>query len=947
MPLGAPPSRSLDPFSAGIAPGTATLFDAYLGQPRTGKTNPLAGRNVTTWNMDEAYEGQALALRDTVIDWLWTANQTFYTEWCLPWKPVDDIYVEWRVWEANAHILGQNPHQATARLISQRRHTRRAALMRRGIGFQIEHDWAKTALGRESILIGMGQIARSYQETANAEVIRALLHASHWYQQYVRDNGQVRRLDHLDYLRHQRDYFAYFQKTKNGPELWDSATDAEANAYYGQFDTIIMPERMYNYITMVPPEKTDYYMRGPKGPAAIDGKGGWTMPAPKIQDSKEPSRWLAQKRVYQARAYHVEGTEPVELLAKPVQMGEYNQMDDRHCKYDDGCYVSKERDIMIYDEDRDRYSVITLKAALENCQLFDANGALIPLQTPEGGQATPDMARDFLTRVLPDGSIAPVEFLGDIGDLFIDVNMLDKMAETMLCRMYRGNPAARAAAESAQDALKLAEKLRPFLGQNAILDNPQALKVLYGSGVGASSSSSADTTELPASFNETLILLGNSIVTDSLVQRRLAAEINKATTLADLRSNVAPFLERHAVGDRDQGYKFEKPEQVREWFGKQLDQIASKLGATESKEGRFPQSAAEMGLFQEVSSPQDEYGYDEPVYMGSRFQSQPVGTIYGFGRNDEGVERMKQARGMGRDQTFSVQGVNNTGKDNMFNEHLKAIGASGMSSLKKKVAATLLAEPFNKKSLESFIVNNILFPMNFLILRPHGTWRGRTCIKMLGGGAAGNMYLAHGSAEVGHDAQRMISVLHSVAYMAAIVQNAQHVYAAPNLYIDRYMGGLGMRFFNPASYQRRSAEHSEESIVVVAVPYLEREFPNPLDIAGRHYTDYDSGLIDLKNNNELHYSTAYRYNNEYHFFSRSNQQDELSQPTVLPGDVHMNRICWSGAQFNYNRLSGKFDYYEYNTSGWGELVYPGCGRVRNGSDMYLDPQKMSSIATAV
>lgn len=234
MPNTGPPSRSLDPFSAGIALGTDSFLDAYLVQPRTGKTNPLAGRNVQTWNMDEAYEGKALQLGDTIIDWLWTANQTFYTEWCLPWKPVDDIYVEWTTFEANAHILGTNPHQATARLISQRRHTRRAALVRRGIGFQIERDWAKTALGRQSILIGMGQIARSYQETANAEVIRALLHAAHWQQQYVRENGSVRRMDHLDWLRYQRDYFAYFQKTTNGPELWDSATDAEANRYGGK-----------------------------------------------------------------------------------------------------------------------------------------------------------------------------------------------------------------------------------------------------------------------------------------------------------------------------------------------------------------------------------------------------------------------------------------------------------------------------------------------------------------------------------------------------------------------------------------------------------------------------------------------------------------------------------------------------------------------------------------
>lgn len=959
MPLTGPPSRSLDPFSAGIALGTDSFLDAYLIQPRTAKTNPLAGRNVTTWNMDEAYEGKALGLQDTIIDWLWTANQTFYTEWCLPWKPVDDIYVEWQIFEANAHILGQNPHQATARLISQRRHTRRAALVRRGIGFQIERDWAKTALGRQSILIGMGQIARSYQETANAEVIRALLHAAHWQQQYVRENGQVRRMDHLDYLRYQRDYFAYFQKTKNGPELWDSATDAEANRYHGRFDTIIMPERMYNYITMVPPEKTEYYRRGPKGPAAIDGKGGWTMPAPRMSDDKEPHRWLAQKRVYQARAYHVEGVEPLELLGKNVQQGEYNYMNDEHCKYDDGNYRSEERDILVFDEDRDRFSRITLRHALEHCQLFDDNGDLRDLQAPENGGVTADMASDFLSRVEAGGArVLPVRVLGDIGFAHMDVDMLDKMAETLLAREYRGRAEQRRLDEnSANDFGNVAKPSQATLN---ILGSDNAFMSSAAPG-GAKpydklfTKNAADPTKanvnsqmpIPKAFSETLVEFGQQIVGEALTQRRLQSEVSKASTLGDLRTNFAPWLEKNCVGSRAEGYKFEKPEQIRVWFSKTLDDMAARLGeeVQEPVERRLPESAAELGLFREHLQQERDYAdedYGEPQYTGSRFQS--VGTLYELGKHGRGLDEMKERR-------ETAKGVFSTNiadaSDGMFDYHLKQINDSSMSVLKKSRAILLLGCRIRRQFFESCISNNLLFPMNFLILRPHGTWRGRTCIKMLGGGEAGNTYFAHGSAEVGHDANRMISVLHSVAYMAAIVQNAQYVYAAPNLLIDAYYGGLGMGFFNPTSYQKRSPDGSENSIIVVAVPYKERQFPNPLDIAGRFYTDYDNGLVDIRHNDDLHYSTAYRYNNkEYLFYTRSNPQDELSEPTVIPEHVHMNRICWQGAQYMYNRVSGKFDYCELNTSGWGDLVYPGCGRVRRGGDLYLDPSRMKEIAVA-
>lgn len=123
-----PNSQLLDPFAAGISSGTNSIFDAYLGQPRGGTTNAMEKRNVTTWDMPEAYEGRSLFLGTTIMDWMWTANQTFYTEVVMPYKVVEDLYVEWTTWEANAHILGLTPEEATSRLISQRRNTRRAAL---------------------------------------------------------------------------------------------------------------------------------------------------------------------------------------------------------------------------------------------------------------------------------------------------------------------------------------------------------------------------------------------------------------------------------------------------------------------------------------------------------------------------------------------------------------------------------------------------------------------------------------------------------------------------------------------------------------------------------------------------------------------------------------------------------------------------------------------------
>ena len=238
--------------------------------------------------------------------------------------------------------------------------------------------------------------------------------------------------------------------------------------------------------------------------------------------------------------------------------------------------------------------------------------------------------------------------------------------------------------------------------------------------------------------------------------------------------------------------------------------------------------------------------------------------------------------------------------------------------------------------------------MNFLILRSGATYRGRTAIKVMSG-ECGNMYFCMGSAETGHDAALMVSIVHSVANMAAIVHKPEYVLAQGNLHIDRYYGGLGMKFFNPSTYMHRSSQGNEESIVVCAIPYAERQqnLPNPLDISGRFYTDYESGLVDVKVNDELHYSSAYRYNNLYQFYSATDPTDELTYPSCLPDDTHTNRICWAGAQFMFNRTSGKFDYYETSTGPFGECVYSGVGRVRNGSDQYLDPSRMHGMMQTV
>jgi len=953
MPPRLTPQRELDFLSAGISGGDdSNVFDLFMQQPRQTKVSSLAGRNVTTWNGDEAYENQAHVIPQTIMDLVFTANQTFFTDYVMPWRVTNNIHLEWERLEANAHIMPENAYQAPAPLIAQKKTMFTASLTRRGIAFRVEHDWIDTVQGRRSVAVGYGQIARSYQETANLEVIRALLHAAHWNQAYVRQTGRVTRLDLLDYLRHSRDYFAYFQKQKNGPALWDNRTDADAQVYNGKFNTIILPEVMYSYITMVRPEVTDYYMRGPAGPAAIDGAGGGvSIPPNKLADSKEPKRWLNSKRVYPCRAFQGDGHAPLDLLAKRTEIGEYNRMTDEYCNYHNG-YISRERDILIFDENRDRFSVFGLATACKNSNIWDEDGNLrlpIPPDAPSNALESHDARRDFLVMQMGN-TRETVKYIGDIGVLFQDTAMFMNAAETLkhLLAPNDREKGDMAAAYKKGDATWTVyeTRLKNILGKdNIFVENAGNQTLKYRVTAGGRAAGEAYKSDLiqNQAVDDFIDMMQQLLPTEDIANRAAVQDlVLGATSKEQIVNDVGNFLIERVVGA---GKEFPSEDAFSSYYVKR-----SSIKVKNSNDIRFKRVSREFpkgsqlpegyqwvnaadavpnvasGLLasclEDCDLPhlrqqpiENDYVDDVPVRTtGQGFHSH-VGTVYGFGENDEGLAM--------QDDIYKNRPISNVITRSMFNEHMSNIvSINGEDSLEAFLAILYLGCTVKLKTMLRFISSNILFPFNFLLLRPHASYRGRTIIKAFAG-EVGKTWYCPGQTEMGHDVNTMTSIVHSVAHIGAVVDKPEFAYAQENMYIDRYYGGLGMKCFNPESYRNRTAEGNDASVIVCAVPHVEREFPNPLDIAGRFYTDYQSPLINVALNEEGHYSTFYRYNNLFQFYSETAARDELVYPTVLPDDYHCNRVCWQGAQYGFNRISGKFDYVEENTSPWGELVYSG------------------------
>jgi hypothetical protein len=99
-------------------------------------------------------------------------------------------------------------------------------------------------------------------------------------------------------------------------------------------------------------------------------------------------------------------------------------------------------------------------------------------------------------------------------------------------------------------------------------------------------------------------------------------------------------------------------------------------------------------------------------------------------------------------------------------------------------------------------------------------------------------------------------------------------------------------------------------------------------------------MIGEEDFDTLHYSTAYRMNQVYHFADTLNMDDEFDQPLGSDTAARLNHDMWQG--MTWRRTTGKYDIVEANTGHWGPDVYTNVGKVRAGATQYMEPQNYSS-----
>ncbi len=478
MDVAMPPSQLLDPYAHGITSGYEGVFQTYLGpQPKLEKQSPYNKKDVAKWNFPDAYWDKSEYLRDTVEDWTMTANQTWYTERVMPWFKTNDIHVQWQNWENNAHYMGITPEQAASNVVTQKRQIRQASMIRRGIGAEFELGFISSVLGRASFIASLAQIGRSVQETANIEVIRSLLSCHRYQQVFHLKYGIIRENDVDEYHRRRAERFMCAQKSDTGLETLNVQIDGEMEKYQAKANIWIMGRDVSDYCTVVPETKIWYMFGGQEAVDRLNGKqqgpsaAGGTMGT---VDSLMPLRMIKDTPVFLAKAFYVESAGSMDLLTRTVEVGVFNTMVDRTFNYKE--YNSKSRSVLVYDNENDDWTEITLEAAIRNCVIWGSDGDVANPFTGIGGRVGrsqvaddgSDLANDFLRygTYHADGKASThqaqdVAYIGDLDDKWMSQTNMKNAGLTVYHALKNAYPTAVEAAEKAISNMALDGRIGP------------------------------------------------------------------------------------------------------------------------------------------------------------------------------------------------------------------------------------------------------------------------------------------------------------------------------------------------------------------------------------------------------------------------------------------------------------------------------------------------------
>lgn len=377
--------------------GTHPDASKYLGPP-TGQlqVNPYSNVRYGNYDYNETTKDTMLLVQNTLTGFI-TEDMDFYVTVVLPWMETSQTTIQWNEWHFNNPLADRVPYEGASRLITSSKEQFRAHVVRRGLAFVMEADYANTAEGREQWDQNVLSIAQAVQETQAADTMRALLE-SKTYQKIWTQRFGTERVSWRSILAEEIATFGSVNLPE-GPARFEMLVEHHKRLMRTRNvvpDIIIMWPGAQIYMSMAVPERIEYWKAGPEG-IRMRTEGPTSLGT------------FRQLQVFETRDFDVySDSAPIQLLTRKIQIAEFYEMQfnriDRAC-HD---YSSQEMATGLYDENADEFRKITFLEAFDNTMIFD----------PNHGQYTREIADLVSTynaekrkSTMADESAAPTFFL--------------------------------------------------------------------------------------------------------------------------------------------------------------------------------------------------------------------------------------------------------------------------------------------------------------------------------------------------------------------------------------------------------------------------------------------------------------------------------------------------------------------------------------------------------
>jgi len=260
---------------------------------------PLAQRDVShvrrpveAYHLPDAYAGTSEYLGSTLV-YLMLNKNDFMMQEILPYRFSLNQHISWSRVQFDRTLPEIQGEEAVPRLVTTEQSEDGASMIRRGLGFRVEHGFTSTAAGRRDYELKLAAIACACSEVIAQSSLLALLNAP---SSYGRELIQAEKATCLmDYFTNELFFFASMQKNEHAIYLLDKEIAGFFEKYGVEHDTYIVPPRMGMYAKIGDSGEIDYQKAGPAARRNLTASEGYAT--------------IGGKRMFEAARYELDNSD--------------------------------------------------------------------------------------------------------------------------------------------------------------------------------------------------------------------------------------------------------------------------------------------------------------------------------------------------------------------------------------------------------------------------------------------------------------------------------------------------------------------------------------------------------------------------------------------------------------------------------------------------------------